>query len=376
MRRWTLVALVAGVLLAHLWLAGRMVDMMLDLRPDARQAPPRLSAAFVRELRPQEPAPVRSPQARPPVATSPRHAAAEPVARPASDAASELEMPAEAAALASAPASAVAASELPPLSASQPSPAVEAGAAVAAASAPAAGGEVSPEWPAATRLDYRLQGNYRGEIQGDAQVSWLREGTHYQVHLDVLIGSRFAPLIQRRMSSDGEITAQGLSPRRYDEHTKVMFRSPRVGSVQFEGQELQLANGRREAQPPGVQDASSQFVQLTWLFLTGREPLRVGHRISMPLAMPRRLYHWTYEIIGEEVLDTALGPLQTWHLKPTVQDSRGDLRAEVWVAPALQYLPVRLRISQDENTYIDMLLRQPPLQAAPPGPASAPGRGL
>jgi hypothetical protein len=43
----------------------------------------------------------------------------------------------------------------------------------------------------------------------------------------------------------------------------------------------------------------------------------------------------------------------------------GDLRAEVWLAPGLQYLPVRLRIAQDEQTFVDLLLKQLPLQAEP-----------
>jgi len=56
-------------------------------------------------------------------------------------------------------------------------------------------------------------------------VDWLREGERYQVHLDVLVGPSFAPIVQRRMSSDGTITAEGLTPRRYDEQTDLFLSS-------------------------------------------------------------------------------------------------------------------------------------------------------
>jgi hypothetical protein len=41
----------------------------------------------------------------------------------------------------------------------------------------------------------------------------------------------------------------------------------------------------------------------------------------------------------------------------------GDLVVDVWFAPSLQYLPVRLLIRQDEHTYVDLLLDQAPEQA-------------
>ncbi len=236
--------------------------------------------------------------------------------------------------------------------------------AIAASDADAPG----PEWPPSTQLSYRLIGNYRGEVHGQAEVQWIRQGRRYQVHLDVSIGPGFAPLIARRMSSDGLIGPQGITPGRYDEDTRVLFSQRRRASLFFDGEHMRLADGRPQAQPAGVQDAASQFVQLSWLALTGREPLRPGHQIALPLALPRRLYDWRYEVVGEALLDTPMGPLLTWHLRPLLPPGTrlgGDLRAEVWLAPGLQYLPVRLRIAQDEQTFVDLMLKQLPLQAEP-----------
>ena len=225
--------------------------------------------------------------------------------------------------------------------------------------------ELGSEWPLSTQLSYALTGNYRGAVTGNAQVEWLRQGRRYQVHLDLSIGPSFAPLMSRRISSDGWLGPAGITPQRFDEDTRILFSTRRRSTVLFQGDQLTLANGQVEAATAGTQDAISQFVQLTWLFLTGREPLFAGHVVALPLVLPRRQYDWRYQVVAWETLQTPLGPLGTWHLLPLQKAAAGDLAAEVWLAPSLQYLPVRFLIRQDEQTFIDLLLKSPPLQSAP-----------
>ena len=35
---------------------------------------------------------------------------------------------------------------------------------------------------------------------------------------------------------------------------------------------------------------------------------------------------------------------------------RGPIQAEIWFAPTLQYLPVRIRITQGADSYMDLLV--------------------
>jgi hypothetical protein len=362
-RRGAALGLLAlAVLLLHLGLGEAVHRQLLQWRDSATTPPPpRLKIAYVREMKPvivapppaaakprPRPVPPPSPTPSPTPAPAPtpglqQETAPEPVAEAASEPAS---------ALASAPAASAA---------DAVAQAPEAAASDAAATA-AAAAEPGLEWPLSTRLGYTLTGNYRGPVHGDAQVEWARQGRHYQVHLDVSIGPSFAPLITRRMSSDGELGPDGIAPKRYDEETRIVFSARRQASVLFNGDSVTLANGQVEAAPPGAQDAASQFVHLTWLFLTGREPLRAGQIVELPLVLPKRQYRWRYEVLGEQQLDTAMGSLATWHLKPTRVAYGGDLTAEVWLAPSLQYLPVRLLIRQGDESFVDMVLKGPPLQ--------------
>jgi hypothetical protein len=225
------------------------------------------------------------------------------------------------------------------------------------------------DWPRSTRLSYRLSGYYRGPVEGQASVEWLRDGPRYQVHLEVSVGPSFAPLVSRRMSSDGEIVAEGLAPRRYDELTRVALSAPRQLSMAFDAATVRLTNGTLVPRPPGVQDTASQFVQLTWLFTTQPDRLVAGQAVELMLALPRRVDRWVYDVLGSETLHTPAGTIDAVHVRPR-RPARpdGELTAEVWIAPTLQYLPVRIVIRQDAETQVDLLLDRLPQQAAEPAP--------
>jgi hypothetical protein len=121
---------------------------------------------------------------------------------------------------------------------------------------------------------------------------------------------------------------------------------------------IALDNGERVARPDGVQDTASQFVELSHRFATGREKLEVGHSVSLWLVRPGGLDLWTYDIVGREILKTAqLGEIEAYHLKPRpLARPRGNITAEMWFAPSLQFLPVRIRVTMGEEAQVDLLV--------------------
>jgi hypothetical protein len=345
-RRLALAVLAVVVTGIHGWLAVHWLPARLgEGAADGRPKP--IEVSFVRDLAPA------APPATPPPAARPRSAVFAPQAAASAPQALPLEP------LQTDPVAAVDAPALPdapvgPLALAAPAPAV-------AASAPTAF-----EWPPSTRLDYLLVGNFRGPVTGQARVEWRRSGTRYQVNLELTIGPSFSPLVSRRISSDGEITPEGLRPTRYDEETRAVLRDTRRLSIALEPGLVRLPSGREFPRPPGVQDSASQFVQLTWLFTTQPQLLQPGQVIAFPLALPRQMDVWTYDVLATEPVDTPAGAVDAVHVKPRREAKAGsDLTAEVWFAPSLQYLPVRLLIRQDAETYMELSLERLPQQAEP-----------
>jgi hypothetical protein len=369
-------AVLAGVVtLAHLGLGQRLAALHPGGAAD--RLPPRIDVAFVRELAPtappapparSRPAPAAAPAAEravpaPDAAPPPEPAASapQPVVPPPVEPSAPSAPPAEASTVAATePAGATAAPS--PLSAD--TPATAEGPAGAAADA-----HLDP-WPLSTRISYRLEGHFRGPVQGQARVDWLREGRQYQVHLELQVGPFFAPLASRRLVSVGDITPTGLQPRLYQEETRVALREPRRMVVALEPDTVRLAGGAVLPRPAGVQDSASQFVHMTWLFATQPQRLQAGQLIELPVALPRSLEPWTYEVLGTERLATPVGELEAVHVRPRREPRPGlDLTAEFWVAPTLQYLPVRIFIRQSADTWIDLQIDRLPQQAAAPSTA-------
>jgi len=392
-RRAAWFALIFGVLLAHALFGLRVLSSVIGWNSAAE--PRRIEITFSREL-----APTAAPAAPVIVAAAPAPA---PVPRPSPRAV-------RSARASSAPASAPEEPEFHPVSPGEPSvsraqlvgkaltlaaqieraqQAAEAASAASAAAqraveiaamkavaasaaigsghnlAPVAGPERTPmAWPPSTRLTYTLKGLYRdGPLYGKAAVEWRRVGVHYQVQFDIHV----SPFFDQHMFSDGQITDQGLSPQHYDESFEVPLVAPRVRSIEFYDDEVKLANGNRVIKLPQTQDGASQFVQFVWMFTARPELLRPGNVVDLPLALNNNLRRWHYQVVGVETLELDFGQLDAVHLKPVLDGPRrpNEYPFEIWTAPSLQYLPVRILVPIDDKNFADLSLDALPLQAAP-----------
>jgi hypothetical protein len=203
-------------------------------------------------------------------------------------------------------------------------------------------------WPASTRLIYQLKGFFRGEFSGDARVQWQRNAERYQAQVDVSV----ALLLNMRMTSQGRITPNHLWPEAYEEERRGKKRGARFGD-----QLLQLDNGSTLPRPAQLQDAASQFVQLAQDFATGRRRLTVGESVKLSLGRPGGVDEWTYDVVAQDTLPTPLGNLTAFHLKPRPLDNpRGKVTVDMWFAPALQHLPARIKLTLNEDTWLDLTL--------------------
>ncbi len=336
---WLFLMLVS-VLLAHLlgldWLQGQL--------PLSERLTPMADPMFTRIIGPALPAlPLRRPSARSEPSAGP--------ARPASPVADETQAAIEPNQTAVEPADARQTQAAEP-------PAAEPSAAASEAAAAAA-----DAWPPDSRLSYRLGGYYRGNLYGSARVQWQREAGRYQVRVDLSLA-----LLRVSLISQGEVHADALLPRVYEEQFPWGLRR-----LVFDGVFVRFDNGVQQPQPPALQDTASQFVELSHRFSSGRDELKVGRQVSLWLARPQGMALWTYDVVEEELLQTPeLGPVSAFHLRPRpIANPTGVISAELWFAPSLQYLPVRIRIDLGEGNFVDLMVERIEQGAAP-----APETGL
>lgn len=373
-RRWAaLLAVVLAVVLLHAWLTSEVASHMQEASQSNVPRIQRMEATYVSELKLSAP-PVAAAPVAPPAKAAPAKARRRPA--PAKAASAPPEPAAPVAEAASAPAEAVASGPAPALAQAQASsptpPEVASSLASAAAASKAAANAVKGAtpgsgpafvWPKATRVTYKLEGFFRGPIYGQATVEWLRTGKRYQVHVDATVGPNFAPLGSWNLTSEGEITPEGLSPKRYENVNRLLIRSSAPKVVGFEDDVVVMPDGGRVPRMPGMQDPASQFIQLAYRFIVNPSLLKVGNTIEMPMVTLKKVDVLAYDVLAEELLQTPLGPLPTFHVKPRLMSAaNGLLPAEIWFAPGLQYLPVRILVRLDDKTHMDMQMDKAPQQ--------------
>ncbi|MCJ0764663.1 DUF3108 domain-containing protein [Variovorax terrae] len=330
--RWRpLAALGAAVVLAHLALLRAVPPA-----PDGR-APPALRQFITRSIEIKPAAPAPAPPAAPP--------AARPAPRPPRSSVSDANTP-QVQVQRSFSAIDSIASEVPP-------PAAEA---VAAAPVPPAAPPVDAarttafSIPGSVRLGYSVNGESRKQSYNvRSELLWLQDGSSYDARLEVsafLMGSR-------TQSSAGRITAEGLAPTRFGDKQ----RSEQAAHFERDkGKVVFSANTPDAPLLAGAQDRLSVFLQLGAMIAGDPARYPAGTALSMQTVGAREADVWLFTVEGEEPLSLPAGTMPALKL---VRSPRRefDQKVELWLAPSLGYLPVRLKLTQSNGDFADQQLR-------------------
>jgi hypothetical protein len=219
--------------------------------------------------------------------------------------------------------------------------------AVPAESAPAAVPPV-PLNALPPRLDLRFEVHY-GLASGEQTLVWVNEGEHYTL-TSVAGATGLAGLFYRGrfvQTSRGRITPQGLQPEEFWDQRGNKHSNARFDIRQREITLMPEKGVPRHFTYQGeVQDALSLFFQFA---LTAPPP--DGQRLTYRVFNGKKLRDYTYEVRGEETLDTALGALRTLHLARVADD---DGHFEAWLAIDRHYLPVRVLRSDEAGREMEL----------------------
>jgi hypothetical protein len=200
---------------------------------------------------------------------------------------------------------------------------------------------------AQTRLVYEITGLSKGRnIFADGQFEWTVEGDRYEASLAV----RMVLLGTRTQTSVGRIGPQGLMPERFGERQ----RDEAATHFDYEGQRVRFSRNRPDAPlAPGTQDRLSIILQLAAQLQA--LPLEAGESITVPVASSRAVDVWVWSVGELQTVDLPQGPVLARHLiRPALHER--DNTVELWMAPSLQHLPVRIRITQSNGDWLDQRL--------------------
>lgn len=205
--------------------------------------------------------------------------------------------------------------------------------------------------PPEVRLDYTLQGRIKGIGYSASSVfKWQAQGERYRLQVDTRL-----PLVGTRSQvSEGLITPTGLSPERYSEQ----MRKTNTATVARAESQVTFNTGRPAAEwHEGAQDRLSVMLQIGQWLRAKPQRYRDGDVIDVQVIGPRNAPVWHFRVDGRDKVELPAGRVDALKFTRLPREGKGDddQVVEFWLAPDYQYLPVRLRWTEDGDA-ADQLL--------------------
>ena len=200
------------------------------------------------------------------------------------------------------------------------------------------------------RMKYDVKGHTRQlNYSAWAELLWQQDGQRYDARLEVgafLLGSRV-------QNSSGLLGNEGLMPLRFGDKSRSEL------AAHFQRDKNIISFSANTPDVPllkGAQDRLSVILQLSALLAADPTRYPVGTMLSFQTVSQREAEVWQFVVDKEEPLSLPYGDLPTLKLNRNPR-KEFDQRIELWLAPGLDYLPVRLRITNANGDSVDQLLR-------------------
>lgn len=223
---------------------------------------------------------------------------------------------------------------------------------------PAGGAPLPPDsvlpvtLPNSATLEFNASGQVKGfQYSAGAQLQWQHDGQYYQARQSI---SMFL-LGERAQTSEGLITPKGLQPLNFsDKGRKTQSAAFDVasGKAHYSGGQTDAAIG------DGVQDRLSVFLQLSALMAAAPEKYPPGTLIELTTSSARSAVRWQFRVGASEALELPFGGVMALRLDKLPGKSSNDQRGSVWLAPSMQYLPVRIKLTQGQDDFVDLQLKK------------------
>jgi hypothetical protein len=200
--------------------------------------------------------------------------------------------------------------------------------------------------PASAHLHYHVTAQVKGmALTGEGDLLWRNDGHEYEARLEVR-----APFVRTRtQTSTGQISADGLEPLRFSDKN----RSEQAAHFQRDKGTVSFSSNHPDAPLlPGAQDRLSVMLQLGAMIAGAPQKFPPGTGISVQTADTQEAQGWEFTVEGTEQLHLPGGSVAALKL---IRNPRKefDQKVELWLAPRMDYVPVRLRLTQPNGDSVD-----------------------
>ena len=213
--------------------------------------------------------------------------------------------------------------------------------------------------PPSAQLHYAIKADRSGlTLLGEASVNWQLNNDNAKASYSITTETRaaiFGKILEA--NSHGNIDSFGLAPLQYDEKP----RNKPGTQTHFDRDAKQITFSSSDASYPikgGEQDRTSIVWQLISVARANPKKFTPQSEWNFFVAGRRDAEKWTFTVDENVTLVTPMGKIPTIHLIKAPPPDSKDQRLDVWLAPSMEWYPVRLKFSDADGDTIDQNLDQ------------------
>ena len=204
-------------------------------------------------------------------------------------------------------------------------------------------------------LHYTIRAQQSGfALSGEALLTWRSATDTFSIDTETR-SPLFGKIIESK--SSGTIDSFGLAPASFVE--KRFRKEPTTTTFNRASKTIGFSTAT-ETYPllGGEQDRNSAIWQLIAVARANAATFKPNTIWDFFVAGPRDAEVWHFKVVTEEKIHTALGEQRTVHLnRAPPPDSKGQ-QLDIWLAPDLEWYPVRLRFSDADGDYIEQTIEK------------------
>jgi hypothetical protein len=210
--------------------------------------------------------------------------------------------------------------------------------------------------PPSAELAYDVEALREGQKwHGKGVFNWQASSGRYSVSAEVSVTFLFVNVTALNSRSEGIINGFGIAPVLYSEKP----RGKSTVNTHFQHEQKKISFSASEAVYPylgGEQDRATIMWQIAAIGRGNPERFSPGAGLDIVVAGTRKAENWHIQIVGQEEIETELGPTLAWHVMRVPGKDSHERRIDFWLAPEHDWYPVKVRFTHANGDYYDLSL--------------------
>ncbi len=213
-------------------------------------------------------------------------------------------------------------------------------------------GAMAQAAPKNIQLEYEVTRD--GKLFANVVETFSQDASQYKIESVTKGVGVYALLGERKLSSSGSVTKDGLKPKHFELHQGDSKKKSLINDFDWPKNTLNMqvkGETRTQALEKGTQDLLSYAYQ--FMFMSSKA--RGVNAINVTLTTGKKLNHYQYKVMGRGLkLSVANAQFKTLHIAKA--PAAGEDKKQLWLAEDQHYLPVQYKLTDEDGANFEQTL--------------------